>query len=695
MHKLTFSKGKAMVCLILICLLLAQSCKKDLLLPKKTENNSTDKIRSISYSQFVNAINLNSTGSLKSVLSGQKSKVMSTQALPGNLDLEMDSVKKLTLGDTISYVIAIKPQTSRATAFQNLTIQVIENKTTAFLSTYYPEKEWLDNWREKLKTKFKGTIVFNKIYLDDISLNDRLNTAELASHNGGLKDKLLATVSGNSGNRNIISLAPGECEFYDVFTVVAYPCSTGDMPGHCAWENDGGLTMGMLDYLPGYRVDKNTVINCAMPNFPSGGGGGGGGGGSTTPYTPGTYNPCDGTPQPVGPGGISFERGTRLMVAAQTDCDETSGPPVITTTQTPQQYLMNHLDLDVAEQNFVNNPLNGLAVTELTKYLINNGLSIDNTNFIHWSVGYLKEYQNIYPSFKNVFLNGSSDLVSENIQIENDGTNFLSANDYSISGISNFFTEAEFDNLIQNLSNNITEDPIQLYMIACYKSSKLLNSSMYSKPNNFQIGEYTLCPHYNSQNKLVFYSAFRKSGLGIEYLIRADALNTFKINYTLYKSAANLFYVNGKPSYSQIQMSAGDYWEGVVESYKEAFSNPMYYLYLGHVFVATATNLNSVPTNNPVKITVNPENDPIKWTSTSIRNTVKVSVTIENRTIAQYRDMISQKYNAAWQDIGNGKFKLEVGQNRYISNPAASSTEKPTIYYFRNGKDIGRFRFNN
>ncbi|SER48637.1 hypothetical protein [Pedobacter rhizosphaerae] len=47
------------------------------------------------------------------------------------------------------------------------------------------------------------------------------------------------------------------------------------------------------------------------------------------------------------------------------------------------------------------------------------------------------------------------------------------------------------------------------------------------------------------------------------------------------------------------------------------------------------------------------------------------------------------------ESIGGGNFKLEVGQNRYISNPAASSTEKPTIDYFRNGKDIGRFRFKN
>lgn len=167
------------------------------------------------------------------------------------------------------------------------------------------------------------------------------------------------------------------------------------MPGHCRWENDGGLTMGILDYLPGYRIDKNTVVNCAIPNSPSNGSGGGGGGGSTTPNPPGTYNPCDGTPQPVGPGGISFEKGTRLMYAAPTDCDEIPGPPVVTTTQTPQQYLMGHLDLNAAEYSYVNDPLNNVAITELTKYLISNGPSVDNANFVHWAMGYLMTNSNV------------------------------------------------------------------------------------------------------------------------------------------------------------------------------------------------------------------------------------------------------------------------------------------------------------
>ncbi|WP_412465651.1 hypothetical protein [Pedobacter sp. KLB.chiD] len=411
MNKLTFSKGKAMVCLILMCLLLVQSCKKELLLPKETENSSTDKIRSISYSQFVSAIDLNSTGSLKAVLSGQKAKVMSTQALPVNLDLEMDSVKRLSLGDTISYVIAIKPQTPRATAFQNLTIQVIKTKTSAFLSTYYPDKEWIDNWRKNLKTTFEGTVVFNKINLEDV--NSGLANG-LEKKQTGLKDRMLASINGKSGLGNVISLLPGECEIYDIVTVVQVPCKHGHLSrSECNYfDYYGTWEPRSDDWPPSTSINTTTVVNCAMPNLPSDGGGGGGG--STTPNTPGTYNPCDGTPQPVGPGGISFERGTRLMVAAPTDCDEISGPPVITTTQTPQQYFINYFDPNGAELSFINNPLNGEAVIELSKYLIKNGSSIGNTNFIHWAIGHLSEDNSRFNQAFRDFLNSSDDAIDEN-----------------------------------------------------------------------------------------------------------------------------------------------------------------------------------------------------------------------------------------------------------------------------------------
>ena len=64
-------------------------------------------------------------------------------------------------------------------------------------------------------------------------------------------------------------------------------------------------------------------------------------------------------------------------------------------------------------------------------------------------------------------------------------------------------------------------------------------------------------------------------------------------------------------------------------------------------------------------------------------------------SITEYRNAIAQKYNTTWQSLGDGKFRLEVGQNRYMSYPTTTSTGGPTIEYFRNGKSIGKFRFDN
>lgn len=443
MNKLTLYKGKAITCLVLLFLVLINGCKKELLQPKNIEDHSIDKVRTISYAQFINAVNLNSTGSLKEALSGQKAKLMNTQALDGNLNLEMDSVKKLTLGDTIGYVVAIKPQTPRATTFQNLTIQVIKTKTTAFLSTYYPEKEWIDNWRQNRKTTFKGTITFNKIYLDDAESNSSaLKTSSLEKKEGVLKDKMFASINGKTGLGNVISLMPGECEIYDVVTVVQQPCKYGHwsrsecnyLDFHDSWAPTAD------DWPPSSTINISTVVNCAMPNFPSDGGGGGGAG-STTPNPPGTYNPCDGNPQPVGSSGISFENGTRLMVGAPTNCDELPGLPVTTTTLTPQQYLVNNLDLSVVEYNFVNNPQNGVAVAELSKYLINNGLSTDNADFVHWAITY--SINNGYSEYVASLINGvyenqpdaDAESTSTNFSFDNIETNFaFSSNGVNVYG---------------------------------------------------------------------------------------------------------------------------------------------------------------------------------------------------------------------------------------------------------------------
>lgn len=141
-------------------------------------------------------------------------------------------------------------------------------------------------------------------------------------------------------NHNKISLAPGECEIYDVYVVAPRPCSTGDMPGSCQWESDG-LTLadviainGPGAHLPYYTLERSTVVNCAPPTFPSGGnggGGGGGGGGSTTPNPPGGYDPCDGGGNIPVASYRAPSNGLKLMGLPPSPCDGQGGglPPVV------------------------------------------------------------------------------------------------------------------------------------------------------------------------------------------------------------------------------------------------------------------------------------------------------------------------------------------------------------------------------
>ncbi|WP_316768472.1 hypothetical protein [Pedobacter frigiditerrae] len=221
----------------------------------------------------------------------------------------------------------------------------------------------------------------------------------------------------------------------------------------------------------------------------------------------------------------------------------------------------------------------------------------------------------------------------------------------------------------------------------------MLNSSIYSIPNNFQIGDYTLCPHYNSQNQLVFYAAMRSPSLGIEFLIRADALNKFREGHNNYRGAANLFYINGKPSLYQIQMAAGDYWKRIKQAHKDAWSDPLYYLYLGHIFVSSTTNYKSTPLS-PTRPSPTPK---IKYTITTLRNSNVSNITIENMSQVEYKLDLSQKFNTQWEPIVGDptKFKLPVGNKLYISVPLSSVDPKPSIYFYQSGEIMGKIRFHN
>lgn len=336
------------------------SCKKDLLVPRASPIDvNKSKIKTISYTEFLSSINLNNTGTLKTTLSNaaksSQGAIMNVNSAFNGFNINTDSIKKLTLGDTISYVISLKPETRHAIQFRNLTIQVINNKTTAFLTTYVPTQEWVKDWKSNKHLGFKGEIYANKINLYNTpSINGLNNSSQ------GSKGSIMSQKNATSEiliNHNKISLAPGECEIYDVYELVPYTCSTGDWPGHCIWETNI-TSMSELDHLPGYRMDRTTVINCAAPSFPVPPTGGGGGGGGTTPNPPGGYDPCDcDTPTPVSVVGGNID-GLKLAVVAPNCCDEGGDLPPLIENEIYSfkiQSLIDNLNLQGNNLNYVIN----------------------------------------------------------------------------------------------------------------------------------------------------------------------------------------------------------------------------------------------------------------------------------------------------------------------------------------------------
>ena len=393
---------------------MAQSCKKELFEPSQTRAQAASKIQDIKYAEFMGAVNASGIGSLKKLLApinqgGNGQKLMSTNATEHQFKIDRNAVKKVVLGDTVSYVVSLKPETPRAVQFRNLTVQVVNNKTTAFLTTYLPTQEWVKNWRSKKKLGFKGKIYANKIDLSDISKSNALKGSSQGS-----KGVIMAQNDASGEvliNHNKISLAPGECETYDVYETVMMPCKNGHYSrSDCDYQEhygDWDIVEGRNDWPPyeGLRY-VGTALNCAPPDMPAAPGGGGG---ATTPTPPTNYDPC-----PGGAGAISYANvygGLKLAVAAGNPCDgDGSGLtplPVNPAAAAIQNLILNLPITDYAQQQYLyNNP--NVAIS-MNNYLNPNGFTPENKEFASWAIVYLMGNSSLtWADFSNRFITNSS-----------------------------------------------------------------------------------------------------------------------------------------------------------------------------------------------------------------------------------------------------------------------------------------------
>ncbi len=261
---------------------------------------------------------------------------------------------------------------------------------------YYNEQNGLVTitvkaYKTNKHTPFKGQIYANKIFLADLPQLHGLNSTKQGSKGTVMSagsDEILI-------NNNKISLAPGECEIYDVIEIVPYGCSDGNhYPGTCPWE--GSSTQGWdpeTSWLPGYYNYRTTIINCAPPSFPSPPTGGGGGG-STTPNPPGGYNPCD-CETPTSSAVGENKGGLKLAVAAPNCCDQ-GGGGLYPLPIDPIAIVINNLSVELGltyeqKEYLLNNPNQGIAIEH---YLQLNGRTIENREFTKWAVGNLMNNNN-------------------------------------------------------------------------------------------------------------------------------------------------------------------------------------------------------------------------------------------------------------------------------------------------------------
>ena len=665
--KSKITRSLSTLILVFFSLILFNSCKRDLLEPDLEESKSekSDKITSngfsletVTFKEFKKDIDINKLGKLKYTFEkqeGNSSQIKLEGSQNNDFIIVLDSVKKIISKEKISYIFRIKQSSPRAVSFRNLTIEQDKEKNNinSFITLYEPDQKWIKAFKNKEKVNWSGKISFSTIDLSAIQ-GPRVES-----------------------ERKVESYEI--CTTMTILVEVNYAC-----------EDQSQVPAGLLrmctklvenSYLECHTVVGGSTgsggwVSVGSPGDGSGTGGntGGGSGGTTTPNPPSEYDPCDSGP--IGTIGIESINGIKVFVAEPTSCDPNNQ------TQTAKQFLMQYIPISDPQIITKLGENDDRIAKQFGIYLSNNGgLTPENIDFINWASNYLTYTPNVdFDDFKQEYL----ESIYPPYQFDSEVQSFVSQGSFTtlpsaaIAGLHEFYTNSETTNVINNFNNEVTGDPIELYMIACYKESKLLNLSTYSiSSHQYKVGDYYLTPHFDASNHLVFYSAFRNQTNGIEMIIRGDAVAQFIKNYKTYKAAANLFYLNGQPSLGQIQIASGDYMDGLMNMWGDALKSPEYYVYVANIFVATSTNLQTV-----------------RYTNITTKNSRNPNYRIDSQNWQEYKNAISAK-NGPWQPTSNPDVFI-IEKNGYKWSARAKATDwyyGYSIDLSKNNKLIGKFRF--
>ena len=339
------------------------SCRKEILVPKTSLPPSSNiNLSTITYGDFLKDINVNSLGFLKRKLNyaNTKNKLLSIADNNdfGNLAVYTDTVTRIINNGDTSFIFKMPLSSRRAVTFRNLTIQKGKGKTSAFIATYTPSREWIEARKQGRKMPFKGEHVFTELNLEGINLTQALSFDNSSGSNG----KIMGV-----GNRKM--LRETICSAYVIYNSVPYGCSNGNhMPWDqsCVWNT--GDTPPEGQYSAGYTWEPQLVTSCydiVTPDPPSGGGGGG-----TTPIPPDPYDPCNGGGDvPVAMNNHQSGKGLRLSLVPPppTDCDDGPMPPLQPVYPYEVQSLIETFNLSGANLNYVVNN-QGIALDLFNAY---------------------------------------------------------------------------------------------------------------------------------------------------------------------------------------------------------------------------------------------------------------------------------------------------------------------------------------
>lgn len=624
--------------LIIGIFLLLSSCEKyEEAIPKEVQQEKT--IATISFNQFKSKINSNEKLESfsrffdinKSSKTGNSSKIgtdISSEVTISTDDIIMIKKEKFT-----TYTFTILTPTENF-EFYNLVLYANNNQEIykSYILKYTPSEKWLSDTTQH----FSGNV---KIINNDIfNIENLLQSKSAITSKSTLNDDCISSVvtsyecSNNvAGHREGSPGSPGctATEFYFYITINYEPCS-GSSGGGDFDPNTGGGTTTSGGGDAGIVTAPNTV-----------------------PYTSQFKN---------------FESGTLNSIER--------------TYYHSDSNIKNTIDNYLIQKNF----------TDIAKIDAKSALEFGNSlqlNFAQFNWAFNNRNSEEFYEIKG--------FLQESFYSQETKTFAKEMIDQMILDQNLTFEQAVTIAAVNTLSNPITGDPIEFYLLAQYKNSNALKLSSFSiASNSIQVGAYTLTPHYKSNGTLVFYTAARWNSTGnglihdIEYIIKPSGLSNFQQKIDLYTAAANLFYLNGTPTQGQISMAAGDYVTGLKDMWADALTNPQYYLYLAHVFVGVATNLNAVESTSTTF------EGKIKFTSQTTGSS-EVSIDINNRSAIQYKQMISQKNpSSSWGLSTDGKVDILISGNiKYTGRFENNSGYYYTIEYFRNGVRMGKFRFFN